>query len=264
MRPAVIVALVTFLVAPLRADTGFIDRTVTIGGSTYRYQVYVPPEYDPREAHPVIVDLHGNGMQGSDGLLQTVVGLADQVRKDRSRFPCIVIFPQAQENTLWLNPEMEDLVVAELDQVMAEFRVDADRVYLMGFSMGATGAYRIAFRWPDRFAAMVTVAGRIEPAEDYGPTIIAIDRKANPFVTSADPFATLAGRLRQLPISVVHGDADDIVPVQQSRSVVAALKRAGSAVRYIEYAGVDHAGAARKAYTEQDTLDWLLAQRRSP
>ena len=89
---------------------------------------------------------------------------------------------------------MEELFIAELDQTMTEFGGDPRRVYLTGFSMGATGAYRIAFRWPDRFAALAAIAGRVETSNvtHYSDREKAADRQANPFVSAADPFATLA------------------------------------------------------------------------
>jgi predicted peptidase len=213
----------------------------------------------------VIVDLHGNGAQGSDGLLPTARGLADQIRLNRSRFPAVVVFPQAQLGKTWFEADMEELVIAELDRTMSEFGGDPARVYLTGFSMGGTGGYRIAYRWPTRFAALVAVAGRVETsdAKAYSDRDKEADRKANPFVSAADPFAALAAKIGHLPIRIFHGDADESVPVEQSRRLAAALKAAGAkGSRYDEYAGADHVGAAVKAYGDEELFTWLFAQRR--
>ena len=78
------------------------------------------------------------------------------------------------------------MAIAELDQTIRELSVDPDRVYLTGFSMGAIGAYGLAFRWPDRVAALVAIAGRVESASTSG--IDEAARRANRFVTAADPF----------------------------------------------------------------------------
>jgi predicted peptidase len=48
-------------------ETGFLDRTVTIGGPTYRYQVYVPSNWTKAKQWPVIFFLHGAGERGDDG-----------------------------------------------------------------------------------------------------------------------------------------------------------------------------------------------------
>jgi len=238
---------------PVFADTGFLDRSVTIGNVTHRYQVYVPADHSRGRAWPVVVSLHFDGVQGMDGLLPTVLGIADQIRRNRSRFPAVVLFPQAELGKRWLDADMEELVIAELDGTMAEFGGDPARVSLTGFSMGATGAYRIAYRWPNRFAAIIAIAGRVDTsdAQTYSNRDKEADRKANPFVTAADPFVTLAERIGHLPITIFHGDADETVPVEQSRRLVAALKGARANVRYQEYSGATHTGSADKAYAVQ-------------
>jgi predicted peptidase len=110
------------------------------------------------------MDRHGNGAQGTDGMKPTARALAVQIRLDRAQFPAVIVFPQAQPGLKWLYPEMERLAMAELDATTSEFHADPSRIYLTGFSMGATGAYRIAVKWPDRFAAMLVIAGRVETA----------------------------------------------------------------------------------------------------
>jgi predicted peptidase len=159
---------------------------------------------------------------------------------------------------------MEELVIAELDRTMAEFNGDPSRVYLTGFSMGATGAYRIAYRWPTRFAALVAVAGRIDTSDvqTYSDREKQADRTSNPFVAAPDPFAALAERIRLLPIRIFHGDADETVPVEQSRRLVPALKHVNSDVRYQEYSGATHVGAAERAYADHALMAWLFTQHR--
>jgi predicted peptidase len=244
------------------AQTGFLDRTITSVGESYRYQVYIPADYTPALAWPVVVSLHGNGRQGTDGLLQTDTDFAIRIRENRAPFPAIVVFPQARPGTRWFYPAMEELVMAQLQRTMTEYHVDSTRIYLQGFSMGATGTYRIAHRWPTVFAALVSVAGRIEDGPPYTPEETAIDRRANPFVAAADPFAILATGIQHLPIWIFHGDADERVPVEQSRQLVAALKRAGARVRYTEYPGIDHNGAPAKAYADAELFGWLWVQHR--
>ncbi len=262
MRIAPLLAVAAVIATPARAQTGFLDRTITTGGESYRYQVYVPANYSPDTAWPVIVSLHGNGRQGTDGMVQTGTDFAIRIRENRGSFPALVVFPQARPGTRWFYPEMEALVMAELRQTIAEFRVDTTRLYLHGYSMGATGAYRIANRWPTTFAALALVAGRIEDGPPYTPEEIAIDRRTNPFAAAADPFVALAAGIRQLPLWIFHGDADERVPVEQSRRLVAALRTARAPVRYTEYPGVDHNGAPPKAYADAELLPWLLAQHR--
>lgn len=262
MRIDRLVATMLLIASPLPAQTGFLDRAITVHGETYRYQVYVPSDYTAQTQWPVIISLHGNGDQGSDGMYQTNAAFAVRIRDNRGPFPAIVVFPQGKVGTRWLYPEMQELVLAELDRTIAEFRIDTTRVYLTGYSMGATGSYRLASKWPDRFAALVTVAGRVEPGAGYSAIETATDRRTNAFVMAPDPFAALATGIRHIPIRIFHGDADSLVPVTQSRQLVSALRHAGADVRYTELPGVTHSGVPLKAYADSSLFRWLFAQHR--
>ena len=70
-----VLALSAFPVAAQRPETGFLDRTLTVEGVTYRYQVYVPVDYSADKKWPVVLFLHGAGERGDDGLVQTNVGI---------------------------------------------------------------------------------------------------------------------------------------------------------------------------------------------
>ena len=262
MHPTLVVAVALLCAAPARAETGFLDRTVQIRGQSYRYQVYVPAEHSPARTWPVIVELHGNGAQGTDGLFQTTGGLAAQVRRNRSRFPAIVLFPQCQPGRRWSQPEMEELVMAELDRAMEEFHGDPDRVYLSGYSMGASGAFRVASRWPERFAAMATIATRIQSSDGGSPDETALDRRTHPFTAATDQFAALATAIAGIPVWLFHGDSDKVIAVDESRRMAEALRKAGADYKYTEYPGVDHVVTAFKAYSEEELVPWLLTHRR--
>ena len=246
----------------LAADTGFLDRQILFAGQTYRYQVYVPVGYEPSNVWPVIVELHANGLQGTDGLKPTAFELGTLVRRQRDSFPVIIIFPQAPPGHFWEEPLMQQLVLAELEATEREFRTDANRVYLTGFSMGGLAAYRMAFRWPDRFAALFVVAGRVLfPNNAEFLSRYQLDRQANVFPAAPDPYAALAAHLRRLPMWIFHGTADDAIDVEQSRRLVGALKSLTSEVRYTELPGLGHNEAAEKAY-DLEVFEWLFSQRR--
>lgn len=242
LRALFLAALATSAWVPMSAavQTGFLDRSVSAAGRTYRYQVYLPLEYDEANEWPVLVDLHGNGAQGSDGIRQTAHFLADEIRLHRSRFPIVAIFPQAPIGGTWTTATVPEVVDAEIDATIRDFHVDRNRVYLSGFSMGATGAFVIAARSPQRFAAMFVVAGEA-PAD----------------------LTNVAAALRRLPMHVFHGADDERVPVEQSRRLVAELQRLNALVTYTEFPATRHGPAAEKAYGDPALFEWLLAQRRN-
>ncbi len=233
-----------------------------MNGQACAYQVYVPSDYSAARQWPVIVYLHGNGHQGNDGMQQTDSAMGNSIREKPSLFPAIVLFPQAKPGTRWSDSEMQDLVIAELDKTVIEFHGDPKRLYLTGFSMGGTGTYRIAYHWPEKFAALVVVAGRVQPGSAYTQAEVETDRRANNFLSSTDPFNPLAIRIKGLPLWIFHGDKDEAVPVEQSRKLVAALKNAGSSVRYTDYPGANHAQASEKTYFDANVIQWMLAQHR--
>jgi poly(3-hydroxybutyrate) depolymerase len=67
-------------------DTGFLNRTITLDGTTYHYVVYLPMDWSPKQKWPVILFLHGSGERGSDGLDETQVGLPNALRSHYERW----------------------------------------------------------------------------------------------------------------------------------------------------------------------------------
>ncbi|MGQ0735242.1 MAG: prolyl oligopeptidase family serine peptidase [Acidobacteriota bacterium] len=238
------------------AETGFLNRSIALDGATYAYQVFVPREYRPSTEWPVILSLHGAGERGSDGLLQTEVGLGGAIRRHVERYPAIVVFPQRTAGDTWQGFGAK-LALAALDASMAEFKGDPSRVYLAGLSMGGNGAWHLAFHNPEKFAALVVVCGFVtERRGGSGSGYAAI---AGPSV--ADPFAEVAKRVATLPIWIFHGDADQAVPVEESRRMASALQAAGANVQYSELPGVGH-NAWDPAYNMPELPRWLFQQRR--
>jgi predicted peptidase len=254
-----VLALVALLASSAFArkhETGFLDRTVSVGGETYHYQVYVPHDFSSKKKWPIILFLHGVGERGDDGLRQTDLGIGHAIRADASRFPFIVVMPQCRKDKRWIHAEMQALALAALEQAIREFHGDRERTYLTGLSMGGYGTWDITAKYPSKFAAYVPICGGI-----YGPPKVpeahvglAGDRNVS------DPYAETAHRIGSTPIWIFHGGADDTVPVEESRKMAQALRDAKANVRYTEYPGVAH-NAWDKAYAEPELVPWLLAQK---
>ncbi|HUL23816.1 MAG TPA: prolyl oligopeptidase family serine peptidase [Thermodesulfobacteriota bacterium] len=245
-----------------RVETGFLDREITLGSVSYRYQVYVPVNYVKGKALPVILFLHGAGEGGEDGLLQTQVGLGPAIRQARDRFPFIVVFPQARRGHFWTG-EMATLALKTLDQTVKEFNGDSQRLYVTGISLGGFGTWVAAARAPGKFAAIVPICGFVNvkrpdlPAE--GKAFVLPD---NPFDKSPDPYVAAASQISKVPTWIFHGSADPVVSPDESRKMFQALKASGFDVKYTEYDGVGHDSWDR-AYAEPDLIPWLLSHRRS-
>ena len=247
--------LTTVLPGLARTQTGFLDRTVTVSGNTYRYEAFVPADFSKKKFWPVILFLHGAGERGSDGVLQTDVGIAHAVRLHSSKFPFIIVIPQCGEGKIWGEPDMQAQAMAALQASIKEFHGDRNRIYLTGLSMGGFGTWELAARNPGRFAALVPVCSGIRPQEHWPQLRVTL--VDDPKIT--DPYAEVARRLGNTPVWMFHGDADPAVPVAESRHMTEALKAANAKFKYTEYPGVGH-NSWDQAYAEPDLVPWLLAQ----
>jgi hypothetical protein len=98
---AVVFMAASSLAFARKPDTGFLDRTISLHNATYKYQVFLPEDWASNKKWPIILFLHGAGERGSDGLLQTQLGIGTAVRKDRTRFAAIIIMPQRKKDLWW-------------------------------------------------------------------------------------------------------------------------------------------------------------------
>jgi predicted peptidase len=253
------IAIISFLLVSSaqarKRDTGFLNRTVSSGGVTYRYQVYVPSTWDKHKKWPVLLFLHGYGERGGDGLLQTDVGIGHAIRTHADSFQLVVVIPQCSNTSLWTKPAMEEMALAALEQTVHEFKGDRDRLYLSGLSMGGYGTWDMAVRYPGKFAALAPVCGGLR-----APGLPELHSSLLDDPKIADPYAETARRIGRTPIWVFHGGADPVVPVEESRQMVEALKANNANVKYTEYPGVGH-NSWDKAYSEPDFVPWLLSQK---
>ena len=259
MRAAAVALLTMTGAAPALAEapSGFLDRSVRVGATSYAYKVYVPPGFDAKKSWPVVLYLHGAGEWGSDGSRQIEVGLGPALRAHPERFPAVVVFPQAPRGQVWLG-DAARAATAALDQTIAEFQGDRDRIALAGISLGAYGSWVLAFEHPERYAAIVSVAGGIVPPGGSRARLTELP----PTLQAADPYAATAARVKDIPAWLFHGANDPTVPVTESRQLAAALQKAGAKPRYSEYAGVGH-NAWDRAFADPELAQWLLAQRRT-
>jgi predicted esterase len=250
-------------------ETGFLNRAIEIHGISYKFQVYIPEELHrpapldapiddrkPRlkklESPPIILFLHGLGERGSEGMWQTQIGLAQQLRDHPERWPFIVVMPQCPFRHFWTDPDMLQMAMATLEQEQHEFHADLDRTYLIGLSLGGYGAWELARANPHRWAAIAICASGI--FWSYAP------ERWQEVATLPAEYARPLGRT---PIWLFHGADDPVVAPRESELMFEALKAAGGHVRYWLYQGLKHDCWSR-AYDEPELPRWLLAHHIQP
>jgi predicted peptidase len=208
---------------------GHFEKQITI---ELNYLLYLPDDYakDPDKKWPLIFFLHGSGERGTNLNMVKRYGPPKIVEAHKD-FPFVVVSPQCPPDTGWHTLELNGL----LDQILADYHVDPDRVYLTGLSMGGFETWDWAVQNADRFAAIAPMCG--------GSNV------------------SMAHRLTNLPIWVFHGDADPVVPVARSDEMVAALKALGADVTYTRYPGVGH-DCWTRSYDNPDLYTWFLSHHR--
>jgi predicted peptidase len=225
----------------------------------YDYLLSLPIGYDAAGAKrwPLLLFLHGSGESGTDvhrvavngppKLLRTDLPLtADEsaaARKLAGNF--IVVSPQCpDEGVAWEDEPLLDLI----DQVLARYHADPDRVYLTGLSMGGYGVWSLALHHADRFAAVAPISGG-------GNLLDALNVE--------DGTVPHAAALRRLGFWVFHGAKDDVVPVSEATRMVDLLAKGG--VKDLKLTINPDRGhdVWNVVYADLHFYDWLLAHRRS-
>ncbi|MBP5585854.1 MAG: dienelactone hydrolase family protein [Lentisphaeria bacterium] len=200
----------------------------------------------------ILVFLHGIGERGSENLANIRLAVPEIVKRIRDAGQKVVLLaPQCPADQLWSTrhrggPEARltekprpalGMVPVLIQKKIQEFDADPDRVYITGLSLGGYGTWDLMERYgTGLFAAGVTCSGGGDPAQ--------------------------AEKMKDLPIWIFHGEADQTLPVMLSRRMYAALKEAGSDVAfYTEYPGVPH-DCWTRTYQNPEVWNWLFSQKR--
>ena len=238
-----------------RFEPGVIE--VEHDGSTMKipYRIHRPEDLTPEEPVPLVVFLHGAGSRGGDNQKQLGWFPQSWTTEPRlgGRHRAVIFAPQCPKGDRWasvrtdargerridasLPPTMPmRATMKKIRELVADPAIDASRVYLTGLSMGGFGSWDLASRHPEWFAAVVPICGGGDPS--FAPRIVDSG----------------------VPIWTVHGDADRVVPVDLTRTMVQAIRRADGRVGYTELPGVRH-DSWRFAYGPEGLMEWMLAQR---
>ena len=245
---ALLVAVVTGCASVHKHGTGLPPTPTGLYAQTFEktdgdaalklnYLLYIPEEYPAsKEKWPLVLFLHGAGERGDDLEKVKMHGPPKLIEREQKTFPFLLVSPQCPTGESWSNDKMVATLSALLDDVAALYRVDRNRIYLTGLSMGGFGTWRLACDYPDRFAAIAPICGR-----------------GNPEKVEA---------IRHLPIWVFHGQQDKTVPLKNSQDMVDALKALGSDVKFTVYPGAGH-DSWTETYNNPELYEWMLKQKRA-
>jgi poly(3-hydroxybutyrate) depolymerase len=221
-------------------------------GKALGYRLLKPEKVVAGKRYPLVVFLHGAGERGSDNRSHLKHGgseLSEWVaQKERNAF---VLFPQCPQDDQWADHDWNQVshqmkaqptksmraVLTLIDDMIGSEPIDHQRIYAAGLSMGGYGVFDLLARRPNLFAAGAALCG----GTDCNPRCLQ--------------------RFKNVPLYIVHGDADKVVDVENSRNVVAGLRKLGGSPEYLELSGVNH-DCWTQTFDDDKLFSWMFSQNR--
>jgi predicted peptidase len=226
-------------------EGGFVAKSYqNARGQRMPYQLFTPKEYDNKRRYPLALWLHGGGGRGNDNLKQisegnTIGSHVWTLPENQTKNPCFVVAPQCPDGREWATvtgaqPTAQLRLALEiLEEIRRAFSIDARRLYVAGQSMGGFGTWAAITSRPGLFAAAIPICGGGDESQ--------------------------AAKLRDTPIWAFHGEKDQAVPVERSRRMIDAIRKAGGSPRYTEYKDAGHA-IWEQVFRETELLSWLFSK----
>jgi predicted peptidase len=227
-RILIVILILTAISQHVSAQMQTKQKAKIVRKTTLPYLLWLPADYkkEKEKTYPLMIFLHGSGERGDS--LELVKRNGPPSFLDNSTdFQFITVSPQCPVGKRW---NTEDLQVL-LEQILAKYRIDHDRIYLTGLSMGGFGTWAWACAYPDQFAAIAPVCGGGDQQ--------------------------FAKYLKNLPVWAFHGEADSVVPVKRTIEMVQAVNSAGGSAKMTIYRGVGH-NSWENAYNDPELYKWLL------
>ncbi len=212
-------------------------------GDTLAYRM-LEPDYNPGRKYPLVIFLHGSGERGSDNDAQLKWGAMNfATPENMSRYPAYVIAPQCPNDKSWApfdergkDPEATrpmQLVMGLIRKMMEGGRIDTNRIYITGLSMGGFGTFDALQRYPGLFAAAVPVCG--------GGDI------------------TKANKIAKTPVWIFQGAEDQSVAPKYGTDMLRALVQTGAKPGFTQYPEVGHFSWIA-AYSDAMMMAWMFRQ----
>lgn len=192
------------------------------------YLLALPKDYEKKEKWPLMMFLHGSGERGDNLELLKKHG-PPRLIEEGKEFPFIVVSPQCPSGIRWKT----NALVALIDEIIKNYNVDENRIYITGLSMGGYGTWKLANEIPERLAAVVPICG-------WGDSWTICE-------------------IGDLPVWAFHGGKDNVVLPQKSQELVDALKKCNGNVKFTLYPEANH-DSWTETYNNPEVYKWLLEQ----
>ena len=201
----------------------------------YNYLLHLPKDYHKKTVpYPVIIYLHGSSHRGND--LNKLKGYGiPQLIEQGKEFNFIIASPQCPDGKSWGTDNWFDVLY---DDLKTKYRIDPDRVYLTGISLGGQGTFVTGIDHADKLTALVPLCGWLN------------DDDLNRLCTS----------LKTMPILTYHGTADNVISISETDRVVKALQDCKGNIEYKRLENEGH--GIQFLYERPEIYEWMLQWKR--
>jgi len=199
--------------------------------TTVRYLLVLPADYDKQldQKWPLVLFLHGSGERGDD-IEKVKIHGPPKLAAGGKDFDFVLVSPQCDSGSRWNPQELAKLV----EHLANTYRVDRQRLYVTGLSMGGSGTWSLVTEYPGMFAAAIPICGRGDLAA--------------------------AEKLKNTPTWIFIGAKDRAETVQNCEAFEAELKKVGGDVQLKVYPDLPH-DCWTVTYDNPEVYAWLLKQR---
>lgn len=261
-------------------DFKHLEYTDSATGLKLKYNLYVPKNYDKSKSYPMVLFIHDASVVGGDVTRTLTQGLGAVVwasPSEQAKHEAFVLAPQYDNQTANDNFETTkdlDATVSLLKDIMKQYSIDQNRVYITGQSMGCMSSIALLLRQPDLFTAGMLVAGQWDPtvmapmAKDKLWILVAEgDQRSSAGMDAAMNVWKAAGA--SISKAVWNGQASK----EEQAANVSAMTAENTNIKYVKFANgtvvpgnpsapsnENHLGTWPIAYNIEGVRDWLFKQ----
>jgi predicted peptidase len=200
---------------------------------------------------PLLVILHGADGRGSDNMKQLNYATISCIKEIKKKYSPLILLPQCPSDNVWtINPKnpfnnfnldsipvsptleiVRDIILKLVD----EYRIDTNRIYIIGSSMGGTGTWEMILRNHGLFAAAIAVCAASDPSK--------------------------VALVKDIHIWAFSGGKDKYYDYRETEETVEKLKKFNGEIKYTLYKDQGH-NIGELVFKDPEVIDWLFAQRK--
>lgn len=256
------------------AQKSFTDSKT---GDTLAYNLFTPADYDGSKSYPLVLFMEDASVVGQDttaALTQGYGALCWASDADQAKRPCFVLAPQYDSTVVNDNSEATSLLDTTVDlvnELTGTYRIDTDRLYTTGQSMGGMMSIAIDIKYPDLFAASYLVAcqwdaTKVSPManDKLWITVSEGDTKAYPGQNE------ILAALKQDGATWTQAELDGSWSDDKLSDACADVAAKGTAINYTTFTtgtlpgtaegAMEHMATWTKAYNIESIREWIFAQ----